>query len=707
MSGLDTVIADTTRVTIGRLFAVFSVVLGAAGMVVLTVVGGWDFLIDSLALNFGALAIMLGFLTWLMIPSQDHNGSVWAIAWAGVFAALFTFGLAVAVLITERSLPGLTFADFEQLSPADLPTVASFAVSFRFWPVVPAFWLPLTLGLLLFPNGHPPTPRWKWVGWWSILAIVLATTATVIAQNPWSTLPISSAENTVPGILGSLNDAGYAFASMAAVVSITSLVVRYRRSLGIERSQIRWIALGGGIYAMALIVGGNFPGSSGVDALGGLVAQSALVVSYGIAITKYRLYDIDVVISKTVTYGVLAAFITGVYAVIVVGVGSLVGSSDEPNLALSIAAVAIVAVAFEPLRRRVQHWANVLVYGRRATPYEVLSNATARLAGTRDPDDALTQLTDLIGEGTGASTVVLWLAVGDVMLPRSAAPHEALEDLASVVVAAGDLAALPGDRVVSIRHRGEVLGALSITKAKGDSVNDADDRLLSDVAAGAGVLLRNIGLNAELADRADQLRISRRRLVAAQDAERHRLERDLHDGAQQQVVALKVKLGIARTLAEREGADNVAAIVTTLAETTQEAVDGMRAVAHGIYPPLLEAEGLEVALVAARRTIPIPVEIICTGLERYARPVEESVYFCVMGAVTQSVDVGATRIDIHVSGDEDAIEFSIRCDAAIGGLVSVNDRVDALGGGLAVAAQADASVVTGHLPNAVTTLEFA
>ncbi|MCJ7779743.1 MAG: histidine kinase [Acidimicrobiia bacterium] len=700
MIGLDAVITDTTRVTIGRLFAVFSVVLGAAGMVVLTAVGGWDFLIDALALNFGALAIMLGFLTWLMIPAQGRNGSVWAIAWAAVFAALFTFGLAVAVLITERSLPGLTFADFEQLSPADLPTVASFAVSFRFWPVVPAFWLPLTLGLLLFPNGHPPTPRWKWVGWWSILAIALATTSTAIAQNPWSTLPISSAENTVPGVLGSLNDAGFALASMAAVVAIASLVVRYRRSLGIERSQIRWIALGGGIYAAALIIGGNFPGSPGIDALGGLVAQSALVASYGIAITKYRLYDIDVVISKTVTYGVLAGFITGVYAVIVVGVGSLVGSSDEPNLALSIAAVAIVAVAFEPLRRRVQHWANVLVYGRRATPYEVLSNATARLAGTRDPDDALTQLTDLIGEGTGASTVVLWLAVGDVMLPRSAAPHEALEDLASVVVADGDLAALPGDRVISIRHRGEVLGALSITKAKGDSVNDADDRLLSDVAAGAGVLLRNIGLNAELADRADQLRISRRRLVAAQDAERHRLERDLHDGAQQQVVALKVKLGIARTLAEREGAETVAAIVATLADTTQQAVDGMRAVAHGIYPPLLEAEGLAAALSAARRTISIPVDIAVTDLDRYERSVEESVYFAVLGTVTDAVDAGATLAAISLDGSDDGVRFVVDADVAPGDLVSITDRIDALGGVLTTTGDATGQRVTGIVPSA-------
>ena len=155
-----------------------------------------------------------------------------------------------------------------------------------------------------------------------------------------------------------------------------------------ERSQIRWIAFGGAVYVVALMFGDNIQGTPVVDALFGLGVQVALVrVLWHRASREYRLYDIDVVISKTVTYGVLAAFITGVYALVVVGIGSLFGGGDEPNLALSIAAVAVVAVVFEPLRKRVQHWANVLVFGRRATPYEVLSNATARLAETSDRED--------------------------------------------------------------------------------------------------------------------------------------------------------------------------------------------------------------------------------------------------------------------------------------------------------------------------------
>jgi len=216
-----------------------------------------------------------------------------------------------------------------------------------------------------------------------------------------------------------------------------------------------------------------------------------------------------------------------------------------------------------------------------------------------------------------------------------------------------------------------------------------------------------MGLNAELAERAEQLRVSRRRLVAAHDAERHRLERDLHDGAQQQVVALKVKLGIARTLAEREGAEQVATMVASLSDTAQQAVDGMRAVAHGIYPPLLEAEGLEPALAAARRTIPIPVEIVTSGLDRYDRTIEESIYFSVLDTVGRAVDVGATRTVVSLGGDAQSVSFRIDVDADLADLTAVADRLDALGGGVSISSEPGRSVIDGHLPVATSMMELA
>ncbi len=582
----------------------------------------------------------------------------------------------------ERSLPGLTFCEFEQLSPADLPTVASFAVSFRFWTVVPAFWLPLTLGLLLFPNGHPPHSTVEVGGRVEHPRDRSRHTATAVAQNPWSTLPVSSAETTVPGILGSLNDAGFALASMAAVASVASLVVRYRRSLGVETQpdsldRVRWRRL-------CLLARGRWqlPGVPIVDAAGGLVAQSALVASYGIAITKYRLYDIDVVISKTVTYGVLAAFITGVYALIVVGIGSLVGSSDEPNLALSIAAVAIVAVAFEPLRRRVQHWANVLVYGRRATPYEVLSNATARLAGRATPTMRSLSSPPSIGEGTGASEVVLWLVVGDAVLPRSAAPFEALEDLRPVAChRCGASGCTPG------RSRGprSIPGRGTRSTEHHQSQGGPSYRRRRQVAQRRGG-----GGRRALAQHQPQC--GARRTCRA--TPRCRVDAwsppTMPSATGWSATSMTVRSN--RLLPSRSNSEslerlpNVRARSTSppslrsLADTTQQAVDGMRAVAHGIYPPLLEAEGLAAALNAARRTISMPVDIAVTRLDRYERSVEESVYFAVLGTVTDAVDAGATLAGISLDGSDDRVRFVVDVDVAPGDLVSITDRIDALGG---------------------------
>jgi signal transduction histidine kinase len=419
-----------------------------------------------------------------------------------------------------------------------------------------------------------------------------------------------------------------------------------------------------------------------------------MIASIAIAMTKYRLYDIDVVISRTVTFGVLAVFITAVYVAIVVGVGSLFGQGEDPNLALAIAATAVVALLFQPVRSRVQLWANRLVYGERATPYSVLSELTARLSEAQSNEQALGRLAELLASGTGAEEAVVWLRVSDRLRPEAATSSESPEPVA---LEGSGLPELPGEAAESIHHGGELLGALSISKAEDDPVTPADRQLLQDVAAGAGLLLRNIQLNAELANRADELRSSRRRLVAAQDSERRSLERNLHDGAQQQVVALKVKLGLAKTLAEREEAEQIADAVGGLAEDTQRAVDGMRAAARGIYPPLLEAEGLRAALVALAREASIGVDLEAGGIGRYSPEIEATIYFSVLEAIGQSN--GGARVTV---GEEDGtLAFTIEGANDGAGLAAVADRMDALGGSLSVEPSSDGgTVVIGRLPAA-------
>jgi signal transduction histidine kinase len=263
-----------------------------------------------------------------------------------------------------------------------------------------------------------------------------------------------------------------------------------------------------------------------------------------------------------------------------------------------------------------------------------------------------------------------------------------------------DVGVLGVDAVEAITHGGELLGALSIVKDRADPVSPGDRQLLVDVAAGAGLLLRNIRLNAELADRADELRVSRRRLVAAQDAERRRLERNLHDGAQQQVVALKVKLGLARTLAERENLAEIAEAVGDLASDTQRAVDGMRTVARGIYPPLLEAEGLGAALQAVGRDAPYPVVVDADGLGRYPAEVEATIYFSVLEAITQSSPPSGGAGRVRVVDDAGVLGFTVEgvamAETPGAALSSVTDRIDALGGVLDY--DPAANTITGHLP---------
>jgi hypothetical protein len=354
-------------------------------------------------------------------------------------------------------------------------------------------------------------------------------------HGPSSTVPYDGIEDTAGYAIGVL---ALPLLLIASGLSVTSLVVRYRRSSGVVRQQIRWIAWGGAILVISMVwvlVGQGMEGNSGggIAALIALAGEVLLILSIAIAITRYRLYEIDVVISRTVTYGALALFITAVYVAIVVGVGTLVGQGDEPNLALAIVATAVVALLFQPVRSRVQRWVNRLVYGDRASPYAVLSELTARLSEADSNEQALKRLAELIESGTGAKEAIVWLRVGDHFRPEATsgeAPQVDPSNGDAHPFMFGDtlvteLTAVPGDAAEPIHHGGELLGVLSIRKGKADPVTRADHDLLRDVAAGSGLLLRNIQLNAELADRAEELRLSRRRLVAAQDSERRRLER--------------------------------------------------------------------------------------------------------------------------------------------------------------------------------------
>ena len=695
---------------LGRLMSGSGVVMAVGGMAVVVLLGRWELATNVLAPENALIAVGFGALAWTLLPSEPRNGAIWTYAVASFSGGAFLVSLAALTLFAPDDVLD-TFIDVLP-RPADLPLPAAVggAGIVSLW--LPAVFLVLTLGLLLFPDGRPPSAKWRWVARGEIAAVALATLGNILLFHPWTTAPI----NTYDTAFGTVVELLLIVVVVAALVSVASLVVRYRRSSAIVRRQIGWIAVGGAVYAIAQVIRYAIWGGVGeapskesfasLTSLLGLIPLALLILSFWVAITKYRLYDLDRVISKSVTYLGLVAVITGLFALVVAVPTLVLGRSDDgrPNLVLALVATAVVAVLFEPLRARLQRWANRLVYGHRSSPHEVLSQVTSRLADS-GPDGGADDLARVLAQGTGATLAVVWLRDGELIEPLGSWSVDGA--LPSAPIRADSLA---DDRTVvaPVRHGDDVLGDVSITKPRDDPPTPADRELLADVASGAGLMLRNVILNRQLEQRARDVRESRLRLISAQDAERHRLERDLHDGAQQQVVALKVKLGIAKTLAEREGAEQVAALVSGLAEETQQAVDALRAIAHGIYPPLLEAEGLEVALRAVERTSSSRLSVSAAGVGRYERHVEETAYFCVLEAVERSRMAGATKVDVSVADVAGVLVIEIAYAGWLGDadLTAVSDRVDAFDGTTTVDTAADGTTrVSCRLPVADQAME--
>jgi signal transduction histidine kinase len=247
-----------------------------------------------------------------------------------------------------------------------------------------------------------------------------------------------------------------------------------------------------------------------------------------------------------------------------------------------------------------------------------------------------------------------------------------------------------------VDHQGELLGALSVVKRRGESLTPLEMKLIDDLAHQAGLVLKNVGLTDELMQRLEELRTSRQRLVHAQDEERRRLERNLHDGAQQHLVAFKVKLGLAQTLAQRDP-EKARDTVRQLKADADEALETLRDLARGIYPPLLADKGLKAALESQARKATVPVVVDADGVARYPQDIEAAIYFCCLEAMQNTQKYGrAALITISIRSSEGALSFDVTDDGCGfdmdstsrgAGLNNMEDRLDALGGSLTVSSQ--------------------
>ncbi len=626
---------------------------------------------------------------------------------------LIAIALAVGTVMPEYGIYAL------KTSPGSLPAPALILALAEPTPIVAL--IGIVLVLQLFPDGRPVSRAWRVVLWVTVAALLLGVATQLLMAHHivdvWSD-DLDHAGVTASDPLGveAFTGAGHLLSTIAALalavtslLSVVSLFVRRRKADPAQHTQLRWLAYVVGlaaawiviVFPLGLVAGENSPVLGIFWIVATPLVALGIPISVGIAIVRYRLFDIDVVISKTIVYGALAAFITVVYVGLVVGIGQIAGSVSTP--ALSAVAAAIVAIAFQPLRRRVQRVANRFVYGERATPYEVLSGFSEHLAGMYGAQDLLVRMAQVVAEGTGASEARVWVAVGNELRASASWPVGGPAG-ESMPLAGGTLPAIPEvSRAVEVSQGGELLGAITVSKPPSEPLTSTEERLLSDLAGQAGLVLRNVRL-------IEELRASRQRIVAAQDERARALERNIHDGAQQQLVALAVKLRLARSFADKDP-PKAAELLDALQAEAVDALENLRDLARGIYPPLLADQGLAAALGAQARKSAVPVAVEADGVGRYPQEVEAAVYFCALEALqniakyasasSATLRLSASNGDLRFEVVDDGTGFDPATTSLGSGLLGMADRLDAVGGSLSVRSVPGAgTTVVGSVPAA-------
>jgi signal transduction histidine kinase len=610
-------------------------------------------------------------------------------------------------------LPGEGYLDvaFKEPYVASLPGTGIAGMTASLFPSVMALAIPMLF--LLFPTGAPPSPRWRWVSraWFagSLLCLIwLVFHPGTVYNEPnrfsiRNPLGLEFLRPWEPLLL----DGGVAIVLAASAAAILSLIVRFRRARGDERQQIKWlmlVALAAASILLAMIVQGLLFGDPESDVLW---ISLVIVLVFGIpsatalAIFRYRLYDVDVVVSKTIAYVALAVGIAAVYVGLVVGVGALIG--DTKSQTLRIGATALVAVGVQPAWSLLQRVANRIVYGRRATPYEIMAEFGHRMAAVPSADHVLPDMAEAAARGVGARAARVRLFLEKGRTRAATWPQDT--DIAEPTL------------VLGIDHAGEPIGDIAIVKSAGDPFRPAERSLLEDLAAHAGIALENARLSLdlearaeELASRNEDLRRSRERLVTVRDAQRRRLEQELREGVGAEIARIRDQIGFdaSRVVADPRP---VRLSLDHLSERTNAALNDLREVARGIFPPLLVDEGLAAALSALARRATSETRFSNDGATagRYDPAVEAAVYFCCVQAVQNAQrHAPGSPVEISLSHDSGELSFTVR-DQGAGfevpgasegeGFQIMRDRMAAFGGTLTIeSARGKGTTVTGTVP---------
>ena len=525
--------------------------------------------------------------------------------------------------------------------------------------------------------------------------------------------------------------------SLALLVALPAARLRYNGSAGRDRERLQWTAIGvAGACGLALsvavlylLVGWPTPAAPAAEAFMALIPLGMAAGN----VPRLGGHGGRLLVEVLAVAG-FGATVAVIYVVVILGLGRPpADSADRQLLGLSMIAAAVAAISFAPARERLTDWANRQVFGARQAPDEVLRTFGSRMTRAISMDELLLQLAESLRKTMALTSAEVYTGMGDVLERTAAVPDTGPRSLivgsrerpiiaragvsghawASVWLPGVADGAVPGSsvpggsangaagagqlRVAPVSHGGELLGLIVVRRpAAADPFSAEDDRVLTELARQVGMAAHNARLDTELQTtldelrkQADELRRSRARIVASADAERQRVERDLHDGAQQHLVALAVNLRLARDVVA-DDAVAAASMLDLLAEEVKATIQELRDLAHGIYPPLLADGGLGEALRAAGRRSPSPVTVTAEGIGRYGPEIESAVYFCCLEALQNAAKHAAgAPVDVRLWESSGGLLFSVTDDgpgfdvahAKDGhGYVNMADRLGAIGG---------------------------
>ncbi|MGI9052086.1 MAG: GAF domain-containing sensor histidine kinase [Ilumatobacteraceae bacterium] len=524
--------------------------------------------------------------------------------------------------------------------------------------------------------------------------------------------------------------------------------VRYLKAGAVDRRRMQWVGWGmavateAAIVAIALRLLTDWPPQPSAVALG-LTGLIPLALTLG-ALPR-MVARVDRLLTRTVEAAGLTALVLAIYVVVVIGLGRTPSDGERTLLLLSMAAAGLCALLYLPARRWLTERANRLVYGERVSPDELLRTFGQRLTRSIPMDELLLQLTESLRKAMVLVSAEVWTGQDGRFELAAGVPHRQHPTIqlgtkeATVVARAGVsggtwldiwMPAIVGPngssamRLAPVAHAGKLLGFITATRRRdAEAFAEAEDRVLTELARQVALALHNVQLDAalqasleELQVRNTELQNSRARIVAAGDNERRKLERNLHDGAQQHLVALAVKVRLTRDAVE-DDPDDAIAMLDEIKGNVQDAIQELRALAHGIFPPLLMSGGLAEALPAAATRSALPTTLEATGIGRYSADMEAAVYFCVLEALqnagkhagegsTARVKVAEVNGALTFEVADDGAGFDAAGSAATGhGFVNMADRLGAFGGTVTVRSKPGAgTTILGTLPVAAADL---